>query len=443
MNMKKLFHLFSAAILVACSPVPKDGVVILPTAEGGFQLYVDGQATVLCGVGGNRRLEEAAANGANTFRTWGGDVESIRKYIGEAKANNMYIMQGISLSKNHSDYIDEAYKDRLRAHVRELAQTFKDDRNILIWGIGNEIALDKANGEAEWSFVDELSRIIKSIDHRHLTATVISHNKAALDSLAKYATSLDMIGINSYGGVARVASMVENSAYKGAYAVTEWGPDGWWGCPRTEWGAPIEQTSEEKRQVYERHYSEDIMTSDRCLGNYCFLWGQKEERTPTWFSMFVEDNVDGLPLHGEKTPMVEAMQRVWTGVEPSRTAPVVEEMTVGGLKAIESPRVKAGKPFESAVKASDREGDTLTYVWELLWEATDTAHGGAYEPRPGRVGDVVTTSEPVLSLTLNQAGNYRLYCYILDGTGFVSTVNVPFQATAPGVKLEEVVLFKK
>ena len=74
--------------------------------------------------------------------------------------------------------------------------------------------------------------------------------------------------------------MVDNSDYKGAYLVTEWGPTGWWECPRTEWGAPIEQTSEEKRQVYEKRYTQDIMKSNRCLGSYCFLWGQKEAEAP-------------------------------------------------------------------------------------------------------------------------------------------------------------------
>lgn len=440
--MKRVLFALLVTLVAACNPVPEDGVVILPAKDGGFQLYVDGQATQLYGVGGTNRLEDASANGANSFRTWGGNVESIRRDVQKAAANNMYIMQGIGLSKKHSDYLDDGYKDKVRSQVRELAETFKDDRNILIWGIGNEIQLDGANGEVEWSFVNELSELIKSIDTRHLTSTIISHDPAAIDSVAKYAPSLDLLGINSYGDIAQVSSLVDNSSYKGAYVVTEWGPTGWWECPLTEWGAPIEQTSEEKRQVYEHRYSVDIMSSKRCLGCYCFLWGQKEERTPTWFCMFVENNVDGLPLKGEKTPMVEAMQRVWTGEEPSQTAPVVNGMTLAGMKALDSPRVPVGQTFQAEVSANDRDGDTLTYVWELLWEAMQTAHGGAYEPRPDRVGEVVTTSSPSLELTLDAPGNYRLYCYILDGTGFVSTVNVPFQVTAPGVELEDIVLFK-
>ena len=430
-----------ALVFSSCSNVPKEGVVILPDDNGGYSLYIDGQKTQIYGIGGSNRLSDASENGANSFRSWGGNVERIKKDIEKAAANNMYIMQGIGLSHRHSDYLNDDYKNRLREEVRTLAETFKDDRNILIWGIGNEIQLDGANGEAEWTFVNELSEIIKSIDKRHLTSTVISHSASALDSIAKYAPSLDLIGINSYGNIAQLAEMVDNSDYKGAYLVTEWGPTGWWECPRTEWGAPIEQTSKEKRQVYEKRYTQDIMKSNRCLGSYCFLWGQKEERTPTWFCMFVESNVEGLPLNGEKTPMVEAMQRVWTGREPDQTAPVVGGMTVNGKLAIDSPRVAKGQKFVSQIEASDREGDSLSYVWELLWEATKTAHGGAYEPRPDRVGECFTTNEPRLELSLNEVGNYRLYCYVLDGTGFVSTANVPFQVTDSRSKLPEVVLF--
>jgi hypothetical protein len=79
------------------------------------------------------------------------------------------------------------------------------------------------------------------------------------------------------------------------------------------------------------------------------LWGQKEERTPTWFSMFVENDVAGLPLKGEKTPMVEAMERVWKGTELKQTAPVVEKMTIDGKTGVESVTAKAGKWFEGKV----------------------------------------------------------------------------------------------
>ncbi len=315
----------------------------------------------------------------------------------------------------------------MREEVRLLAETFKNDTSLLAWGIGNEIELGNANIAAAWNFVEELAQLIKSIDKRHLVSTVISYNPSALDSVAKYAPSLDYVGINVYGPMGEVQAVVDRSDYKGAFMITEWGPTGWWETASTEWKAPIEQTSEEKRQVYEERYTQYISANTRCLGSFVFLWGQKEERTPTWFSMFVEDKVDSLPLKGEKTPMVEAMQRVWTGKELDETAPIVRGMTIDGKSAIDNVRIKAGTLFKAEVSVTDKENDSLAYVWEVLKEATVLGFGGSYEPRPERMGDVAVSDKNVYETMIKVPGEYRLYVYVLDNTGFVSTANIPFQ----------------
>ncbi len=396
--------------------------------NGKFELYIDGVKTYIKGVGGTNLIDLAAKNGANAFRTWGGNVESIKKDVEIAAASNMYIMQGIWLTKERKSYLNDDYKNKMRAEIRLLAETFKDNKNILIWGLGNEIDHDEqANTAAAWKFVDELAQIIKSVNKKHLVATVITHNQRALDSIATYTQNLDLVGINSYGSIGELEEMVNKSKYKGAYMVTEWGPTGWWETSKTSWKAPIEQTSEEKRQVYENRYNKYIRGSERCLGSFVFLWGQKEERTPTWFSMFVENDVEGLPLKGEKTPMVEAMERVWKGTELKQTAPVVEKMTINGKTAIESATVKAGQSFEGNVIAKDSEGDKHTYHWEILKEATVLGSGGSFEPRPERVGKVITTEINICKTQVTEPGNYRLFVYVLDNTGFVSTANVPFQ----------------
>ena len=426
-NMLKLACLLLIGILV-CPSLKAESRVKIVEKNGKFDLYVDGVKTYIKGVGGTNKIDLAAQNGANAFRTWGGSVESIKKDIELARANNMYIMQGIVLTKNRASYLDETYKNKLRQEVRLLAETFKDNPNILVWGIGNEIDHEeKANVAAAWKFVDELAQLIKSIDKRHLVSTVITHNPRALDSIARYTSHLDLIGINSYGAIGNLENMVNKSAYKGAYMITEWGPTGFWETSSTKWKAPIEQTSEEKRIVYENRYNNYILGSSRCLGSFVFLWGQKEERTPTWFSMFVENSVDGLSLKGEKTPMIEAMERVWKGVEPTQAAPVISKFTIDGKAPIENATVTVGKSFEGNVMVTDKEGDKLTYVWEILKEATVLGSGGSREPRPDRIGEVVTTPRNTYQPTVSEPGNYRLYVYVLDNTGFAATANVPFQ----------------
>ena len=428
--MKKILLIIGCMALVAfliTSCYAQEQGIKIVEKDGKFHLMIDGVDTYIKGVGGTNRLDLAAANGANAFRTWGGNVERAKNDHARAKELNMYVMQGIGLPKDSAQYNDEDFKERTRASVKELAEALKDEPNLLVWGIGNEIEHGTANTPAAWSFVNELGLLIKSIDTRHLVSTVISHNARALELIAVYAPDLDVVGINSYGAIGQVENMVENSAYKGAYIISEWGPTGFWESSGTEWRAPIEQTSEEKRIVYEERYNNYIKNSPRCLGSFVFLWGQKEERTPTWFSMFVENNVAGLPLQGEKTPMVEAMERVWTGVEPPQTAPVVHGIFINDTKPVDNIYVNAGTTFEGKVDATDREGDTMTYVWEILEEATILGSGGSYEPRPDRVGEVQTTNVNTVQLSVAEPGNYRLYVYVLDGTGFVSTANAPFQ----------------
>ena len=426
MKLKSLFvTLGLSAMLAGCGGAETSEGVAVREEGGAWHVYIDGRPMYINGVGGTNRLDVASANGANAFRTWGGSVESIQKDLELARANHMYVMQGIGLPKDSAQYHDEAFRKAKLEEVQLLAQTFKNDTSIFAWGIGNEIELDNAaNTPTAWQFVNLLAQEIKKIDPRHLVSTVISHNPGALEMVAKYAPDLDFVGINSYGGILDVKDIVARSSYKGPYLITEWGSTGWWETKTTEWKAPIEQTSEEKRIVYEERYTKAIAADPRCMGSFVFLWGQKEERTPTWFCLFVEDDVEGLPLKGEKTPMVEAMERVWTRQEPAQTAPVVQGIAINGIPF--EPRVKAGQAFEGVIDATDREGDKLTYVWEVLKEATITATGGAYEPRPDRVGEVKTTDANRVSLSIGEPGYYRLYAYVLDGTGFVSTANIPF-----------------
>lgn len=431
---KWLKHIAMTTLLAACEGFilcgltgceEKDEGVSIQKEGEQWTIHVNNRPIFVKGVGGTNRLEVASANGANAFRTWGGDTASIREDTELARKNHLYIMQGIDLPKDSALYYDETFRQKKIDEVRLLAETFKNDTSILAWGIGNEIQLDNAaNTPTAWEFVNVLAKEIKSIDKRHLTSTVISHHPEALDMIKRYAPDLDFIGVNSYGDIFHVKDMFAQSTYKGPYLITEWGPTGWWETKLTQWKAPIEQTSEEKRIVYEERYKQAIASDPRCMGSFVFLWGQKEERTPTWFCMFVEKEVDGLPLKGEKTPMVEAMERAWTGMEPKQTAPIIKGISINSISF--EPIINSGKTFTGQVDVHDRENDQLTYVWEVLKEATITATGGAYEPRPERVGEVLTTQSNEVNLSITATGYYRLFVYVLDNTGFVATANIPF-----------------
>lgn len=81
MKKEKIFIFICLVLLSACSPSSLDGIVI-EKATDGYKLSIDGRETYIKGVGGTYRLDIAAQSGANAFRTWGGNVEEIKKSPG-------------------------------------------------------------------------------------------------------------------------------------------------------------------------------------------------------------------------------------------------------------------------------------------------------------------------------------------------------------------------
>ena len=110
MKKEKIFIFICLVLLSACSPSSLDGIVIEKAADG-YKLSIDGRETYIKGVGGTYRLDIAAQSGANAFRTWGGNVEEIKKNLALASEHNMYVMQGIGMTKDSIRYYDDEYKN--------------------------------------------------------------------------------------------------------------------------------------------------------------------------------------------------------------------------------------------------------------------------------------------------------------------------------------------
>ena len=212
MKFSQLLLAVALVSVVACAP--EEGAVIKKKGNG-FELRIDGEPTFVKGVGGTNRLDVASSASANACRTWGGNIESVKRTSELAAKNGMRVMQGISLPKEEAKYYDEEWKAQTLASCRELATAFKDDPNIFCWGIGNEVQLSGANGSAVWGFIEELAVAIKEIAPRHLVSTVVSHDKSALDSIARYAPSLSATSEEGiYNRTAELMNNLENEIKK-------------------------------------------------------------------------------------------------------------------------------------------------------------------------------------------------------------------------------------
>ena len=107
-----------------------------------------------------------------------------------------------------------------------------------------------------------------------------------------------------YGDLPNLPILIRDFGWTGAYMVTEWGATGHWEVPTTKWGAPVEENSTVKAANYMKRYKGGIEAdTQQCIGSYVFLWGNKQERTPTWYGVFLED--------GQETESIDVMHFIW------------------------------------------------------------------------------------------------------------------------------------
>src|SRR4051812_13113672 len=187
------------------------------------------------------------------------------------------------------------------------------------------------------------------------------------------------------------------------------GPTGHWECPKTAWNAPIEETSSQKAEVYKSRYEASIAKDKTCMGSYVFLWGQKQERTPTWYGIFTEK--------GEESEVVDVMQYLWSGKWPANLAPHLYSLQIDGKKAIDNIFVKPGNSYAVLTVAADPDNDRLSYRWELLPEPTQVGEGGDREDRPAAIQNALSDNAngKARLKAPEKEGAYRLFVYVTDG----------------------------
>jgi len=400
--------------------------VELRQTDGAYRLYVDGEEFFVRGAGCECwDIASLAAHGANSFRTWM-DSEVHRdglEMLDEAEDHGLKILMGLKLGRERHgfDYDDEAAVAAQFEEIKKTVLRYKDHPALLGWGIGNELNLRATNLKV-WDAVNDISKMIHKVDGNHPTTTMMAGiGKTEVDYLEQIGSDLDFISIQMYGDIVNLQKRLDEAGYEGPYMVTEWGATGHWEMPSTEWGAAIEQTSTEKAEAIIERYNTVIRADkEHCLGSYVFLWGQKQERTPTWYGLFTEN--------GEEMEAIGAMHYLWTGQWPENRCPEISKASLDGKGRFDNIRLEPGKEYPVSINGSDPDGDSLKIRMEILHESTDLKDGGDLESRPDRVASAITDiGDGHMNFTApDKPGPYRIFLYVLDGNNHAATVNIPF-----------------
>lgn len=418
----KLLLLSAALATAALAPPRAAGPVKVAVRQqnGSYQLLRGGQPYFIKGAGGGQYPERIAAYGGNSIRTW--STSGADKVLADARANGLTVMLGLDVARERHgfDYNDAPAVAAQLQRIKGEVLKYKDDPAVLFWGIGNELNLDYTNPKV-WDAVNDIARMIHEVDPNHPTSTVLAGAaKKEIEYVKARCPAVDILSINTYAGLATLPQQVREAGWTGPYVVAEWGPTGHWEGPQTPWKASVEETSSQKASVYKSRYEASVKQDKaQCLGSYVFLWGQKQERTPTWYGLFTEK--------GEETEVMDVLQYEWSGHYPQNRAPHIASFTLGGKTATEAVMLKPSQTAPVAAAVTDPDGDKLAYRWELLPESTDLKQGGDRENRPmALAGAIPAGAGGQTTFTApSQPGAYRLFVYGEDGHGNVATGNIP------------------
>ncbi|KAF0095740.1 MAG: putative D-glucosyl-N-acylsphingosine glucohydrolase [Puniceicoccaceae bacterium 5H] len=408
------------ALCASLSAMPVT-VQIHETAHG-FELLRDGQPYFIKGAGGSDHLETLAEIGGNSIRTWGSD--QTEALLDEAERLGLTVTAGLWMTQERQgmDYHDKtAVKAQLERLKQEVLQ-FKDHPALLAWGIGNELEMGDAD-PVVWAAVEELAAYIHEVDPHHPTMTVTAFiDEETAQEIKRRAPSIDILGVNAYAPLNIVGQTVRDSGWDGPYVVTEWGPNGTWEVGQTRWGARIEPTSTEAARQRATRHAYLQQDAQRCLGGYVFYWGMKNETTPTWFSMFLED---GTPLES-----VDALQQTWTGQAPAQPAPRVEDLSLNEQDAGDNVQVEPGVELSATLPVLQASPDARI-DWELRVDDHQKGSGGDPEDPPAQVDTHLQSHDKTVHfLAPQEPGEYRLYAYLHDH-GKAATANIPFLVMGP------------
>lgn len=398
---------------------------LITQTDGSHILLNDGQPFYIKGAGLEfADLETFAAAGGNTFRTWRVDngTRDVVELLDEAQRLGLSVCMGLDLARerhgfNYSDSdAVQAQNDAIMQDVERL----KNHPALFMWGLGNELNLRSKNPKV-WNAVDQLAQKVKAADPNHLVTTMLAGiDKPTITAIKKRAPSLDLLSFQIYGEIDQLPQILKKVGYNGPYQITEWGPTGHWESPETTWKRPIEPSSHDKAKDISRRYN-DIILQDKanCLGSYIFLWGQKQERTPTWYGLFLET--------GERTESVDVLQHAWTGNWPEHRAPRIEALTLNTLVASDTVIVEIDEPAVARVNFVACESETsISWVVRKEVERALQSDGGDHEPTPPAVASSVAGQNQNYQFSISTPGEYRLYCQV-DTSGSTSAVaNIPF-----------------
>lgn len=411
-------------------PANRSGKVHIDQRDGRYVVIRDGKPFYIKGAGGSTHFRELREAGGNTLRTW--DTTHLGQVLDSAQQNGLAVVVGLPLpnSSDISFYNNpELNRERHRA-MQALVNRYKSHPAVLMWCLGNELDFPyKWMYNDFYSAFNDLTEMIHREDPDHpITTTILNFNPKYIANI-RLRCNIDVISFNIFSTLPLLRENLDQLAWlwKGPYMLLEWGINGpWQGTEQTAWGAYIEDTSKKKAEIYQQRFKQHMPVEDpRFLGACVFFWGNKQETTQTWFSIFDEN--------GSSSEAVATMQAIWTGRRSSAVYPEIKYMLLNSQGARDNILLNPEGRASAEVLLFEGHGNVRSIRWQLFREDWY------------RQNQLNSTRKLIPLTTVNNAGDdlrftfaapqkegpYRIFATIYDDNGHFASCNTPFYVVSP------------
>ncbi|HSV43659.1 MAG TPA: glycoside hydrolase family 2 TIM barrel-domain containing protein, partial [Candidatus Bathyarchaeia archaeon] len=400
---------------------PKGNQVRVIGEQGKWQLLVNDQPFVLKGVGVGRAksrdgkvdfLAMAKDLGANMVRTWGID-QGDQFYLDQAHRYGLYVDAGIWLQpaipgyKESISYVsDKKYRAKAQREALDYVRRYRDHPAVLIWNVGNEVIYwtpDENERVAFCQFLEKLIQEIHQIDPEHPVMYTTAWT-TAVPYIKKYVPSLDILGLNLYGGI-ELAHQEVVAQLDLPYIVTEYGPVGPWDVLKDSLGQSLEPSDESKTYYYKQATQTITRLNGYCLGGFAFYLGDTNQVSSTWW------NMNHL---GYRKMAFWAMKEMYTGEKPPAAFPAIRDLRLSPAHGL-----KPGQEFSMTVQL--REPIPVSTRFEYFASTAREIYGLEEYPNT-EIPLIIQGQGPQVTALAPQApGLYRVYAVAVDENGNAST----------------------
>lgn len=398
--------------------------------KGDYDFYINDSIFKIKGAGidfnSGYNFKSLVDAGGNAFRTW--NTQRAQQELDSAKKYNLMVAVGINMKKElHGfDYNDSIAVENQFKRIKKDILKFKNHPNVLCWVVGNELNLlmkdDEQINSNAYVALAEIVDFIHQVDPYHPVTTAFAGlKKEHVEIALKKCPDLDFLSYQVYDDLIAINELEKNNGFDIPYIVTEFGPKGHWEMPKTSWGREIEENSTEKADGLRQRIEKGLVSdpTGRNMGGFAFIWGQKQERTPTWYGIFNKD--------GRATAVVDELTYYWKGSYPKDRAPQIKSMTLDAKSSTSSIHLKPGEIYTAKIEAFSHANDRLSFEWKLMKEVVKRSKGGSKEQEPDYVDlEIINDDNKEIQFrTPSEKGEFRLFCYIYDNYK-VANANVPF-----------------